>query len=176
MILSSEQTNTVLSEEGVYDWILTKRRWSHLFLGNDVSPCGNIMSFVAPLNVGEKKLSKVLVFASELPNVAMFGGVCFQRLFTAQIGSILCELIGKSCYVDESIVFIENQQSSISVANHVKNSTLFHNVFSLCEANRDLIYPILLEEEKLKAFQEKSIGAFHYLTKSIFLESQRDNF
>ena len=176
MILSSERTSVLLNEYGVYEWVLTKRRWSHLFLADDLSPYGNIISFTAPLNIGEKLLSNVLVFASELPNVAMFGGVCFQRLFTAQIGSILCELIGKNCYVNESIVFIENQQSSISVANHVKNSTLFHNVFSLCEANRDVIYPISLEEKKLKAFQEKSIGAFHYLTKSIFLESQRDNF
>jgi len=176
MILSNEDSKVLLNEHEVYDWVLTKRRWSHLFLGNDASPYGNILSFVAPLIVGEKKLSKVLVFAADLPNVAMFGGVCFQRLFTAQIGSILCELIGKSCYVDESIVFIEKRQSSISVANHVKNSTLFHNIFSLCPHNSDLLYSISLEEDKLKQFQEKAIGAFHYLTKSIFLESQRDNF
>jgi len=176
MILTTEQTTSLLSEDGIYDWILNKRRWSHLLFGNETSAHGNIVSFTSPMNIGDKRLSKAVIFAAELPNVEMFGGVCFQRLLTAQAGSILCEIINKGCHVDESSVFVEKQQTSISVANHIKGSTLFHNVFSMCEQNNELLYPLVLTEDLLQTFQEKVIGAFHYLSRSAFLESQRDNF
>jgi hypothetical protein len=176
MILSEDQTKGLLNEAGIYEWSLIKRRWSNLIFGSETSSVGNIVTFLAPLNVGDKQLTKVLVVAADLPNVEMFGGICFQRLLTAQIGSILCELINKSCHVDESSIFVEKKQASISVANHVKGSTLFHNVISMCSQNSDLFYPILLDQQTLVQFQEKIIGAFQYLTKSVFLETQRDNF
>jgi hypothetical protein len=176
MIITNENLNLFTNDKGSYNLSLLQRRWSLALLGNELSPTGNILTFTIPIEIGELVLSNALVIAAELPGVDVYGGVCFQRLYTAQIGSILCEEIDKGCHVDESCVFIESKQVSIAAVNNVKNSTLFHNIFSLCPTNTSMLNSLELDETQIKSFQEKVIGAFHHLTKNIYLDTQRDGF
>jgi hypothetical protein len=137
MILTNEQTKIIVSSQ-FYGCELIKQKWSYTLLGPEMSPLGNIIVFETPLKTGKLELENVLVFAVELPNTNSFGGVSFLRLYLAQLGSLLTEHLQKVCHIDQSNVFIENKQSSITISNTVKDS-------------------------------------FHFLTKSIFLETQRDN-
>lgn len=175
MIIPNDRLSPLLSEEGKYELILSKSRWSHFVFGNDINPHGNAIAFTAPFKVGQAELSNALIIAAELPNVDLYGGVCFQRLYTAQLGSILNEQTQKDCFVDEGCVFVEKKQCSLSVVNWIKGSSLFHNIFSLCPNSSETLYNLEFDEESLKKFQEKALESFHYLARNIFVETQRDN-
>ena len=173
MNLTNEQTNQLTNNEP-YNCSLVKHPWSYSIFGNETSPLGNIITFETPIQMGALQLDNVLVIAGELPNTNSFGGIAFLRLYSAQIGSLLSEVLGKNCHVDESSIFVENQQCSISVTNKIKDSFSFHLIFSTGEAEQ--LFNVKLEEEVKQQFRDKLVGSFHFLTKSIFLETQRDSF
>jgi hypothetical protein len=175
MIIPNDRLAPLLNEEKNYELILNKSRWSHFVFGSEVNPHGNVVSFTAPFAVGQAKLNNSIIIAAELPNVALYGGVCFQRLYTAQLGSLLSQELQKDCFVDEGCVFVERKQCSLSVVNWIKGSSLFHNIFSLCPESNESFFNLELTEEQIVKFQEKAIESFHYLARNVFLETQRDN-
>lgn len=173
MILNEQQTNQ-LTKNSPYDCELIKHQWAYSILREQTSPLGSILAFQTPLQMGTLALEKVLVITGELPNTNGFGGVSFLRLFSAQVGSLLSDILQKSCHVNESSIFVEQEQASITVTNRIKDSFLFHVIFSVGKSEN--LYDINLSEENMKRFQEQIVDSFHFLTKSIFLETQRDNF
>lgn len=173
MILTEEQTKLIVNSE-YYGCELIKRPWSYTLLGAEMSPLGNIIVFESPLQTGKLELEKVMVVAAELPNTNSFGGVSFLRLYSTQVGSLLSHILQKECYVDGSNVFVEKQQASITITNRVKDSVLFHIIFST--GHSDGLYNLSLNEDSDKLFKTQIVDSFHFLTKSIFLETQRDGF
>ena len=105
----------------------------------------------------------------------MFGGVCFQRLYTTQLGSLLSVITGKECFVDESCVFADGIQASLSVTNKIKDSVVFHIIFPI-DTELEEFSKLSLSEEDMQTFKTNCIESFKHLTKSVFLETQRDNF
>lgn len=172
MILTQQQIDILTSKQH-YDCSLVKQKWSYTILKEDVSPLGNILTFETPINISKFCLDSSIVIAAELPNVNMFGGASFLRLYSTQLGSILSHMLNKDCYVDQSCVFIEEQQASISLLNHVKESILFHIIFSTCFHKH--VFELKMTQEEKTLFQEKAIDCFHHLVKSIFIETRRDN-
>lgn len=173
MNLNKEQTNQLTNNQP-YNCSLVKHPWSYSVFGTETSPLGNIITFESPLEAGALKLDSVLIIAGELSNTNSFGGTAFLRLYSAQIGSLLSEVLGKNCHVDESSIFVENQQCSITITNKSKDSFLFHILFST--GNSDQLFNLILDTDAQQAFRNEAVNSFHFLTKSIFLETQRDNF
>jgi hypothetical protein len=175
MILSEQHIQSITNEDGVYQCGLINRRFAHLFFGEDTSPIGNVVVFESKTEIGSLSLENALVVCGELPNTSMFGGVCFQRLYATQIGSLLSVITGKECFVDESCIFTDGVQASLSITNRIKDSITFHIIFPTDSAREELC-SLALKQEDMNAFKENAIEAFKHLTKSIFLETQRDNF
>ena len=175
MILNDQQIRTITNEDEVYQCALINRKFAHLFFGEDTSPLGNIIVFESKTEIGSLVLENALVICGELPNASMFGGVCFQRLYATQLGSLLSVITGRECFVDESCIFANGVQASLSVTNGVKDSIAFHIIFPI-ESAREELCDLTLNQEDMSAFKENAIEAFKFLTKSIFLETQRDNF
>jgi hypothetical protein len=175
MILNEQQILAISDEEQIYQCGLINRRFAHLFFGEDISPFGNIIVFESKARIGPLYLKKALIIGGELPNTSMFGGVCFQRLYTTQLGSLLSVITGKDCFVDESCIFVDGVQASLSVTNKIKDSVVFHIIFPI-DTELEEFSKLSLKEEDMKAFKTNSIEAFKHLTKSVFLETQRDNF
>ena len=175
MILTPDQAKQLYSPNGYYECDLVKQRFGYSFFRDEVSPLGNIICFTAPTQVGPLVLKNALVIACELPNTNIFGGVCFQRLYSARVGTIISEVVGKDCYVDEGCLICDNKQISLSLVNRSKDSILFHNIIAL-ETDFEEMGTLDLGEEQLKALKEQAIISLNYLLKSIFIESQRDNF
>ena len=172
MILTDSILDSI-TNKGVYECILVKRRFSYDLFGDNMSPIGNIVSFKAPFRAGQLSLEDCLAFCIELPNVNIFGGVCFQRLFLAQIGSILSECINQECYVKDNCLIVEGFQATLTIINNTKRATLFNIVFCL-QKQHDTFFVLNLDD--INKFQEKVIESFHYLIGSVFTETQRDNF
>ena len=175
MILNEQQIKAVTSQESVYCCSLIKHQFAHLFFGEDISPLGNIVVFESKVEIGHLLLEKALIVSGELPNTNMFGGVCFQRLYATQLGSLLSVIAGNECFVDESCIFADGQQACLSVTNKIKDSVLFNMIFPI-ETSINEFFKLALDDEKMETFKTNCIESFKHLTKSIFLETQRDDF
>jgi hypothetical protein len=175
MILTNKQI-TAITNEGAYECLFSKQRFSTAFF-EDPSPLGSIIVFETPVKIGPVSFERSLVICGELPNTNIFGGVCFQRLYSAQLGSILSNFLEKQCYVNENCLFVEQEQTSITVVNQLKSSIMFHIFLPIVVSKEGTkgLYEIKLEEDSMQEFKEHCVNSFHHLTKSLFLETQRDN-
>lgn len=178
MILTPEQISqtSILTKEGVYDCCLIQQRFSYKLFGNSVSSLGDVITFRAPINIGPLFFESSVIVAAELPNVSMFGGTCFARLYAAQLGSVLSSMTSEEYTVDESCIFAKETQASLSLINQVKDSVLLHLVFPLKEGNTKDTFSCLNLDEKLIGFEISAVESFRQLTRSIFIETRRDNF
>jgi hypothetical protein len=175
MILNEQEILGIVDEEQIYQCSLINRRFALSFFKEDISPFGNIVIFESKVKLGSMYLKKALIIGGELPNTNMFGGICLQRLYTTLLGSLLSVITGKECFVDESCVFVEGVQASISITNKIKDSVVFHIMFPIDTEVQELS-KLSLNEKDMQTFKTNCIESFKHLTKSIFLETQRDNF
>lgn len=176
MILNDDQIKAV-TNEGAYECLFSKQRFSTA-LFSDPSPLGSVIVFEAPLKIGPVTFDESLVICGELPNTNIFGGVCFQRLYSAQLGSVLSNFLEKQCYVNENCLFVEDKQTSITVVNQLKSSVMFHILLPIIVSNKEGdqgLYEVELNRDKLDEFKQHCVNCFHHLTKSLFIETQRDN-
>lgn len=180
MILTNDQLllGKIVEEDGLYDCRLVMQQFSYRLLGEEVSPLGNIICFESPTAVGPLVMSNALVLAGELPNTSMFGAVCFQRLYATQLGSLFSLITGKEAYVDDSCIFTDGLQASVTLLNKVKDSVIFNIIFpiEMQTEGMDTFNMLALEEQHLADFKHNAIESFKHLTKSIFVETRRDNF
>lgn len=176
MILTKEQlaNEHMLIDNEIYDYRLTQQRFAYKLFRDNVSPHGDIICFKSPSKIGALILEDSLVLAAELPNTNIFGGTCFLRLYSAQLGSLLNVITGKEAYVDESSIFVDDKQASLTMINQVKDSVVFHIIFPI-ETNQEIFHKFSLVDNDLDAFQINAIESFKHATKSIFLETRRDN-
>jgi hypothetical protein len=174
MILSKQEVQEICTEEGYYDCHLVLKRFGYTFFQDNTQATGNIICFESSIQIGSIFLDNALVVATELPNTNMFGGVCFQRLYCSQLGSLFSSLTQKDSYLNDSVIFIEDTQATIVITNRVKESILSHIVFPLKSENEQLYHLDL--KEQLQTFKEQAVGSFYQLTQSLFIETQRDNF
>lgn len=172
MILTPEDTKLILDKDGFYSGRLTHKRWGYHIFKNEVSPYGNIIAFDAPLQIGALKLNSSFIIAIEIPNCNVFGSICFTRLFCAQLGSLISEFNKVECFVDGNCLIVNDKQCSITFSNTTADTALINVIISTCKSNTDILSPL----EVTNGFKEKVVNSFHFLTKSIFIETQRDNF
>ena len=176
MILNQEQSKKLYPDTDTYECTLVRQRFGYAVFGDNASPIGNVVCFEAPTTIGPLLIEKALVIAAEIPNTNIFGGVCFQRLYSTMLGSFLSTTTGADFYVDEGCLFGEGNQLSVAVVNRIKDSVLFHVVIPLV-FNRDLeLTSVELAPEQLSAFKAQAIDGFQHLIRSVHLETQRDNF
>lgn len=176
MKLSDQTVKTLIQDSGYYECSLVKNKFAYHVFQDELQSLGNIITFVAPTKVGPLTIDKCFVVAYEIPNINIFAGVCFQRLYAAQLGSILTTLIGTDAYVYEGHLLVENKQSSIIINNKVKDSVLTHILLPLEIKNAEQqLHTFDLEDEKIEQLSAEIIASFHSILKSIFLETQRDN-
>lgn len=175
MILTEDQTLALLKGQTVYNCFLVKQRIGYPFFKNDSSPLGNIISFQAPVEIGNLSIQRAIIFCGELLNTSMFAGVCFHRVFLNQVGTILSEKINKECFVDEEAVVVDNKQATISILNRYKDNVLFHIILPEI-TNQESLYQLQFKFEEAQEFKQTIINSFNYLLHSLHLETQRDNF
>ena len=177
MILTPEQAKQLYPDTEAYECTLVRRRFGYAVFGDTASPIGNAVCFEAPTAVGPLKIEKALVVAAEIPNANIFGGVCFQRLYSTMLGSFLSVITGGEFYVDEGCLFRESKQMSVVVVSRVKDSVLFHVIIPLeFNGEETELSTLEIDEEHLNAFKNQAIEGFQHLIRSIYIETQRDNF
>jgi hypothetical protein len=177
MILTDEQVAEVVNEQGIYDCKLVVQHFAYKLLRDQVSPLGDIFCFEAPVMIGPLFVDRALVLAGELPDTNMFGAVCFQRLYATQLGSLLSVLTGKDYYVDDSCLFSDGvAQSSLVITNKVKDSVVFNMIFPVVMNQHAERFSMLDLGDLMADFKYNAIESFKHITKTVFVETRRDNF
>ena len=86
-----------------YDGTYLHKRFAYDHFKDKTHPIGNIIAFRSPISVDINNLvdkehiireeglysDDAINFCMEIPNISLFAGVCFQRIFNSCIGNIL---------------------------------------------------------------------------------------
>ena len=192
MIITREQLKQVTGED-YYDGSILHNLLAYKFLKKSVMPTGDIISFIAPMLVTdnlidlEDSMSKDYIYSDsaiqfliEIPNVDLYAAICFQRLFNAQLGSLLCSnYLNKPGYVDGDDIMIvdgeEHKKCSVSIAAHKNNCVLIHTGINLQAGPKapSFAYSTELDETTALRFMQEAENIFQNITTDIHIASRK---
>lgn len=111
----------MIIEQPIYNGDLIHKRFAYQYFKKQVSPCGNIIAFRAPMYVSdnlidlEDSLSKDFIFSDdainfcwEIPNLCPVGAVAFQRHLNTNISNMLSNLIKKPVFMKGDDIMVRD--------------------------------------------------------------------
>lgn len=193
MIINREQLKEVTGCD-YYDGSALHCRQAYKFFRKEVSPLGNIISFIAPMVVEgdnlidlEDSLNKDFIYSEsamnfimEIPGKNLWGGILFQRLLNAQIGSLLCsKYLQTEGYVDGDDIMVmwgdEAKKASVSIAAEKNGAVLIHLGININAGPKapQFAFSTNLNEEQQKAFMQDVEGIFYSILGDVFTASTK---
>ena len=116
----------------------------------------------------------------EIPNIDLFAGVCFQRLYNAQIGSLLCtKYLQKEGYVDGDDIMVKDgdtyKKASVSIATRKNGAVMIHVGININAGTKapDFAYSTNLTPENTEAFMNDAINVFNMMAQDIFVATSK---
>jgi hypothetical protein len=192
MIINRDQLKEVFGED-IYGGVQIHDRFAYKFFKKEVNPLGNIVSFIAPMEVTanlidlEDSLNKDYIYSDsamnfimEIPNKDIWGGVLFQRLLNAQVGSLLCsKYLNEPGYVDGDDIMVETEngdkKASVSIAAEKNGAVLIHLGINIHAGERapSFAYSTELNEEAAHAFMADVEGIFNSILADVFVATTK---
>jgi hypothetical protein len=192
MIINRDQLKEVFGED-LYGGVEIHDRFAYKFFKKEVNPLGNIISFIAPMEVTanlidlEDSLNKDYIYSDmamnfimEIPNQNIWGGVLFQRLLNAQVGSLLCsKYLNTEGYVDGDDIMVmsdtEAKKASVSIAAEKNGAVLIHLGINIKAGERapSFAYSTNLTEDVAYEFMTEVEGIFRAILESVFVATTK---
>ena len=192
MIINREQLKEVFGED-LYGGVEIHDRFAYKFFKKKVNPLGNIVSFIAPMEVTanlidlEDSLNKDYIYSDlamnfimEIPNKDIWGGVLFQRLLNAQVGSLLCsKYLNTEGFVDGDDIMVGSDDSakkaSVSIAAEKNGAVLIHLGININAGERapDFAYSTELDEDQARNFMTDVEGIFYSILRDVFVATTK---
>lgn len=192
MIINREQLKEVFGED-LYGGVEIHDRFAYKFFKKEVNPLGNIVSFIAPMLVTdnlidlEDSLNKDYIYSDlamnfimEIPNKDIWGGVLFQRLLNAQVGSLLCsKYLQTEGYVDGDDIMVkwgdEHKKASVSIAAEKNGAVLIHLGININAGPKapSFAYSTNLSEEKAEEFMKDVENIFYSILSDVFVATTK---
>lgn len=189
----------IINDQKVYDGSFIHKRFAYRYFRERTLPIGNIVSFVAPVEVTlnlidlEDSLEKDYIYSDsmvnfcwEIPNLDPFGAVCFQRLFNTSIANILHRIINKPIEMkgDDIMVHAEHNQggiiqtkgkASVSITYSKENVAIGHTGVNVVAGKRApaFAYSTNLTPEQTAQFQNEVINQFYAMVDNIFVATTK---
>lgn len=181
----------IIKDIALYDGSQLQERFAYQYFGKDVSRNGNILAFTAPMRVEadfmvDKEDLKnqdfiysdlSMQFLIEIPEIDAYAGVCFQRLFNTQLGSLLSSILEKEVHMkgDDILVGKEGKKASVSIAKPTQDAILIHTAVNIKAGERapSHAYSTHLDEEASLHFLKEGCKIFHELTQDIFVATTK---
>lgn len=189
----------IINDQKVYDGSFIHKRCAYRYFRERTLPIGNIVSFVAPVEVTlnlidlEDSLEKDYIYSDsmvnfcwEIPNLDPFGAVCFQRLFNTSIANILHRIINKPIEMkgDDIMVHAEHNQggiiqtkgkASVSITYSKENVAIGHTGVNVVAGKRApaFAYSTNLTPEQTVQFQNEVINQFYAMVDNIFVATTK---
>jgi len=192
MIINREQLQNVTGCN-FYDGAILHQRFAYKFFKKNVRALGNIVSFIAPMEVTTNLIDledainndfiysdNAINFLIEIPNIDLYAGVCFQRLYNAQLGSLLCtKYLQKEGYVDGDDIMVkegeEFKKASVSIATRVNGAVLIHIGINIEAGDKapSFAYSTHFNDEAANAFINDAISMFNVMAQDIFVATSK---
>jgi hypothetical protein len=192
MIITRDQLNEVFGED-LYGGVEIHDRFAYKFFKKEVNPFGNIVSFIAPMEVTanlidlEDSLNKDYIYSDmamnfimEIPNKDIWGGVLFQRLLNAQVGSLLCsKYLDTEGYVDGDDIMVkwgdEHKKASVSIAAEKNGAVLIHLGININAGDRapQFAFSTNLSEEVALKFMAEVENIFYSILQDVFVATTK---
>ena len=192
MIINREQLKEVFGED-LYGGVEIHNRFAYKFFKKKVNPLGNIISFIAPMEVTanlidlEDSLNKDYIYSDlamnfimEIPNKDIWGGVLFQRLLNAQVGSLLCsKYLNTEGFVDGDDIMVGSDDSakkaSVSIAAEKNGAVLIHLGININAGERapDFAYSTNLTEHQALEFMADVESIFNNILNDVFVATTK---
>ena len=189
----------IITDQEKYDGAFIHKRFAYKYFRDRTLPIGNIVSFVAPVEVTlnlidlEDSLEKDYIYSDsmvnfcwEIPNLDPFGAVCFQRLFNTAIANILHKIINKPIEMkgDDIMVHAEHNQggivqqkgkASVSITYSKENVAIGHTGINVLAGKRApaFAYSTNLTPEQAEQFQRAVIDRFYNMVDNIFIATTK---
>lgn len=185
----------MIIQKSIYDGSELSDRFAYRYFRKNVNAAGNIVAFVAPMQVEsdhmvdlEDKLANDFIYSEkainiliEIPNISLYAGVCFQRLYNSLIASILCSnfLQNSVCEIDGDDIFfvIEGQRkkASVSIAKQCNGAVLIHTGINIVAGERapSFAFSTNLTDEQITVFLNQAIEMFYKLSQDIFVATTK---
>jgi hypothetical protein len=185
----------------IYDGEMLSSRFAYKFFKDKVIRTGNIIAFRAPMRVEKEHMVDIqdlmdedyiysddaINFLIEIPDIDLFGGVCFQRIFNSLIANILAERYLK-CDIeivgDDIIVHKEHEQggvvqtkgkASVSIAKKCNGAVLIHTGINIKAGKRApaFAYSTNLTDEQAQEFMQRAVKVFYGLSHDAFVATTK---
>jgi hypothetical protein len=182
-----------------YDGSFIHKRFAYEYFRKDTLRSGNIVSFIGPMEVTTNLIDledslekdyiyseKAINFCWEIPDIDLFGGVAFQRLFNTAIANLLHGYIKAPIEMkgDDIIVHKEHNQggitqlkgkASVSIATHKNNAVIGHTGINITAGKKApaFAYSTNLTDEQARQFIADVEKTFYEMTDSIFLATTK---
>jgi hypothetical protein len=185
----------MITQKDIYDGSELSDRFAYRYFRKDVNALGNIVTFVAPMHVEsehmvdlEDKLANDFIYSDkainlllEIPNISLFAGVVFQRLYISLLASILCTkfIQGAMCEVDGDDIFFhvngEKKKASVSIAKECNGAVLIHIGINIEAGSRapSFAYSTLLTDEQATSFMETAADMYYKMLQDIFIATTK---
>jgi hypothetical protein len=174
MVLNNDQTKQLLNGEVTYDCRFAKHRFGYDFFQSNTSPLGSILCFEYPTQLGKFKFQHAINLCVELPGYDTLSAICFERLYLTQLGSLVSNALQTDCFVNENALFIEDKQLGVTLIKSFSSCTLLHITIPTKTKHKEFSKLERIEAATKTQLMEDAVNSFHFLTKSIFLESQHN--
>lgn len=189
----------IITDQKIYDGSFIHTRFAYKYYRDRVLPIGNIVSFIAPVEVTlnlidlEDSLEKDYIFSEsmvnfcwEIPNLDPFGAVCFQRLFNTAIANTLYKIINKPIEMkgDDIMVHAEHNQggivqqkgkASVSITYSKDNVAIGHTGVNIIAGKSApaFAFSTKLTPEQAEKFQKSVNEQFYQMVDNIFIATTK---
>lgn len=174
----------------VYNGDLIHKRFAYEFLRKNVTGTGDIVSFVAPMDVKEHLIDLedtlqddyiwsdlAFNFCWEIPGLCPFGAVSFQRLFCVNVSSILQQFLGNPpMVVDGDDIMINGKKASVSITYIKNGAALGHlglNIIAGEKAPSFAFSTLITNPTDQKLFIEQVEKCFYEMSRDIFIATTK---
>ena len=185
----------IITDQKIYDGDFIHKRFAYKYFRDRTLPIGNIVSFVAPVEVTmnlidlEDSLENDYIYSDsmvnfcwEIPNLDPFGAVCFQRLFNTTIANILHKIINKPIEMKGDDIMVHSEftqggviqqkgKASVSITYSKDNIAIGHTGVNVVAGKKApaFAYSTNLTPEQTVQFQNAVIDQFYAMVDNIFI-------
>lgn len=196
MLIDTKDLNSLTGVD-YYDGSLIHQRFAYKFLKDDVSPTGDIISFISYAKVETSGMidlqdvldkdfiysKKMIHFVWEIPTIRDgVGAVAFQRLFNTNIAFVLASkfLSGGNVYVDGDDLKVKSADGQVGKASvsitYCNNGVAIGHTGINIDAGEEapsFAFSTNLSDEQAKEFIKEVEDIFYFMTKDMFIASTK---
>jgi len=191
----------ILENIKIYDGTYLHKRFAYDHFLDKTQPVGNIIAFRSPISVSIDKLvdkaniikeeglyaDDAINFCLEIPNISLFAGVCFQRIFNTCIGNILAsEFLKCDVEIDGAAIIIHKEieedgiiktrgKASVSDVVLVDSAVLIHTGINVTSGKKApaTAFSTKLTDDECIMLMRKGIEFFYGVLHEIFVETTK---